>query len=139
MIDSGATDNFVTPTLAKRMGLQVRKLKIPKPLLTVDGSSHKQGSITEYTDLVLRVGEQRRKQRFYLATLGHDRAILGFPFLQKFNPKINWSTASIDGVKTVEIEPEEKEKSLLHVLKMQNEAIKTCGEPKEGEALYCTI
>src|SRR5260221_75984 len=139
LIDSGATDNFLTPTLAKRLGLAVQKLKIPKPMLTVDGSPHKQGSITEYTDLILKVGSQRRKQRFYLATLGQDRAILGFPFLQKFNPTVNWSNATIKGVKTVEIETESKKASLLRVLLFQNEARKKCGEPQEGEGLYCTI
>src|SRR5260221_2701066 len=139
LIDSGATDNFLTPTLAKRLGLAVQKLKIPKPLLTVDGSPHRQGSITEYTDLILKVGSQRRKQRFYLATLGQDRAILGFPFLQKFNPTLDWSNATIKGVKTVEIETESKEASLLRVLLLQNEARKKCGEPQEGERLYCTI
>src|SRR5712691_4489530 len=139
LIDSGATDNFLTPTLAKRLGLTVQKLKIPKPLLTVDGSPHKQGSITEYTDLVLKVGSQRRKQRFYLATLGQDRAILGFPFLQKFNPKLDWEHATIEGVKTVEIETESKEVSLLRILHLQNQAIKKCGKPQNGESLYCSI
>jgi hypothetical protein len=48
-------------------------------------------------DLVLKLGEQQRKQRFYIATLGHDRAILGFPFLSKFNPEINWAKNEIVG------------------------------------------
>jgi predicted aspartyl protease len=98
LIDSGATDNFITPLLAKRMGLQIQKLRIPKPILTVDGSEHKQGQITEYVDLVLQLGNQKKKQRFYIATLGHDRAILGFPFLQSFNPNIDWGKNEIKGV-----------------------------------------
>jgi hypothetical protein len=72
LMDSGATDNFLTLLLAKRMGLQICKLKIPKPILTVDRSEHKQGKLTEYMDLILKLGEQQRKQRFYIATLGHD-------------------------------------------------------------------
>jgi hypothetical protein len=57
-MDSGATDNFLTPLLAKRMELQICKLRILKPILMVDGSEHKQGKLTEYTDLVLKLGEQ---------------------------------------------------------------------------------
>jgi hypothetical protein len=101
-------DNFLTPLLVKRMGLQIYKLRVPKPILMVDGSEHKQGKLTEYTDLVLRLGEQQRKQRFYIATLGHDRAILGFPFLNKFNPNINWAKNEIVGHRGVQIEPKQE-------------------------------
>jgi hypothetical protein len=58
LVDSGAMDNFLTPLLAKQMGLQIQKLKNPKPILTVDRSEHKQGKLTEYTDLILRLGKQ---------------------------------------------------------------------------------
>jgi predicted aspartyl protease len=137
LVDSGATDNFITPLLAKRMGLQIQRLKNLKHILTVDGSEHKQGKLTEYMDLILRLGKQRRKQRFYIATLGHDRAILGFPFLNKFNPAIDWAKNEIIGHKGVQVEPEseDQEASLIKVLLLQNEAIKQCGEPAEGEEL----
>jgi hypothetical protein len=141
LVDSGATDNFLTPSLAARLGLRIQKLKYPKPILTVDGSEHKQGKLTEYADLVLKLGEQRRKQRFYIVTLGHDRAILGFPFLSKFNPSINWVKGEIIGHKGVEIEPdvEDRETGLIRILRLQNEAIKQCGEPTENEELRCVI
>jgi hypothetical protein len=141
LVDSGATDNFLTPSLAARLGLHIRKLKYPKPILTVDGSEHKQGKLTEYTDLVLKLGEQRRKQRFYIATLGHDRAILGFPFLSKFNPSIDWAKGEIVGHNGVEIESdvEDRETGLIRILRLQNEAIKQCGEPAENEELRCVI
>jgi hypothetical protein len=57
LVDSGAMDNFLTLLLAKRMGLQIHKLKIPKPILIVDRSEYKQGKLTEYMDLVLRLGK----------------------------------------------------------------------------------
>jgi hypothetical protein len=58
LVDSGAMDNFLTPLLAKRMGLQIHKLKVPKPILMVDRSEHKQGKLMEYMDLILKLGEQ---------------------------------------------------------------------------------
>jgi hypothetical protein len=90
------------------MGLQIHKLRIPKLILTVDGSEHKQGKLMEYTDLVLKLGEQQRKQRFYIVTLGYNRAILGFPFLNKFNPNINWAKNKIVGHKGIQIKPEQE-------------------------------
>jgi hypothetical protein len=62
LVDSGATDNFLTPSLAARLGLRIRKLKYPKPILTVDGSEHKQGKLTEYTDLVLKLRTTKKTE-----------------------------------------------------------------------------
>src|SRR5579863_9627263 len=122
LIDSGAMDNFLTPKLAQRLGLEVQKLQIPKPILTVDGSEHVQGDITEFVNVRIRLGKQVRRQMFYVATLGQDRAILGFPFLQKFNPQINWKTGTIAGAQNIEIEPESKEATLLRIIQLQDKA-----------------
>jgi hypothetical protein len=107
----------------------------------VDRSEHKQGKLAEYTDLILKLGDQRRKQRFYIATLGYDRAILGFPFLNKLNPNIDWAKNKIVGHRGVQIETdyETQEDTLIQILLLQNEARKQCGEPEEGEELRCII
>jgi hypothetical protein len=141
LIDSGATDNFITPLLVKQLGLRAQKLRILKPILTIDGSEHKQGRITDYVDLILRLGDQRRKQRFYVATLGQDRAILGFPFLHRFNPDIDWTKNEMRGIAGVQIEPERipQEDILIRILQLQNNARKQCREPQLGESLHCTI
>ena len=139
MIDSGATDNLLTPTLAQRLGLKVQKLQIPKPILTVDGSLHKQGKITDYVNLNLRLGQQTHCQKFYIATLGQDRVILGYPFLQRFNPDINWKDGTIKGAQNVQIEPTSGEATIIQILHLQEQARKQCRELTEGESLYCTI
>jgi hypothetical protein len=43
---------------------------------------------------------------FYITGLGQDRAILGFPFLQDFNPEINWDTKNILSSKQILITPQ---------------------------------
>ena len=48
LIDSGATENFISPKLAKQMGLTPRKLRTPINIHTVDGSNHKDGRLTDY-------------------------------------------------------------------------------------------
>src|SRR5579863_7194853 len=121
LIDSGATDNFLTPNLAQRLGLRIQKLQIPKPILTVDGSEHVQGNITEFVNLRIRLGNQVRQQMFYVATLGQDRAILGFPFLQKFNPQIDWTMGTIKGAQNIQIEPESKENTLIRIIQLQED------------------
>ena len=118
LIDSGATDNFLTPKLAQRLGLKVQKLQIPKPILTVDGSEHVQGNITEFINLRIRLRDQVWWQMFYIATLGQDRAILGFPFLQKFNPQIDWAKGTIKGAQEIQVVPESSESTLIHIIQL---------------------
>ena len=36
-------------------------------------------------------------QRFFIADLGSDRMILGFPWLREWNPDINWMEKTIKG------------------------------------------
>jgi hypothetical protein len=43
---------------------------------------------------------------FYITGLGQDRAVLGFIFLQDFNPKINWDTKDILPSKQILITPQ---------------------------------
>src|SRR5579863_4023863 len=76
---------------------------------------------------------------FYVATLGQDRAILGFPFLQKFNPQINWMMGTIKGAQNIQIELESKEGTLIRIIQLQDKAQEVCGEPGDGESLFCTI
>src|SRR5579863_1817380 len=76
---------------------------------------------------------------FYVATLGQDRAILGFPFLQRFNPQIDWKTGTIKGAQNIQIEPESNESTLICIIQLQDKAQKICGEPNNDESLFCTI
>src|SRR5579863_8678249 len=76
---------------------------------------------------------------FYVATLGQDRAILGFPFLQKFNPQINWMMGTIKGAQNIQIELESKEGTLIRIIQLQDKARGICGEPADGESLFCMI
>jgi hypothetical protein len=38
---------------------------------------------------------------FYITNLGQDQVVLGFPFLQEFNPEINWDTKEIFPTKKI--------------------------------------
>jgi len=45
LIDSGATENFISPTLLHHLGIKPRTLKVPVNIRTVDGTGHKDGNI----------------------------------------------------------------------------------------------
>ena len=63
----------------------------------VDGTTNRTGLVKHFYDFRLKMGEQETIQRFYIGGIGTDRFILGFPWLQEFNPRINWTTKKVEG------------------------------------------
>ena len=90
LLDSGATDNFIDQRTVDRLHISMRHLTKTRILYNVDRTKNKSGRITHYIDLEITRGTQIRVQRFYIANLGTDRFILGFPWLYEFNPDIDW-------------------------------------------------
>jgi hypothetical protein len=91
LIDSGATDNFISPAVIEHFSIPTRPLAKPVDIRNVDGTVNKKGKILNVADLVLRFRRKSHTQTFYIADLGDDHMILGMPFLAATNPDINWS------------------------------------------------
>jgi hypothetical protein len=70
-------------------------LEEPIKVLNVDGTRNKRGTITHFTEMDLQIGNRIRKQRLYITGLGKQKVILGFTWLRKANPDINWQTGEI--------------------------------------------
>ena len=47
-VDSGATDNFIHPAFAKRLGLTMTSLEKPKKIYNIDNTSNKVGPPSQY-------------------------------------------------------------------------------------------
>ena len=98
LLDSGAIDNFIDQRTVKRLNIPTRRLDRPRILYNVDKTENRSGRITHYTDLEVTRGMQMKVQRFYIANLGTDRFILGFPWLYEFNPEIDWRQHTANGL-----------------------------------------
>jgi hypothetical protein len=61
----------------------------------VDGTENKQGTINAYVNLEFSLGKRKFKERFYVTRLGKQRIILGFPWLHKYNPIIDWKKGEV--------------------------------------------
>jgi hypothetical protein len=98
LIDSGATENFISPEVITRLGIKTQSLPVPVDLKTVDGSTHKEGKITEYCWLkIIHMTTNNTKMSSLWHPLGKDRLILGYPFLYHFNPDIDWQKRHLGG------------------------------------------
>jgi hypothetical protein len=96
LVDSGATDNFMHPAFAKRMGLGLQKLPNPKKIFNIDNTNNKSGMITHFLDLDVCTKGIHKEMRFLVTDIGHEEILLGYPWLATFKPKFNWKSAVID-------------------------------------------
>ncbi|KAH9052359.1 hypothetical protein EDB87DRAFT_1544633, partial [Lactarius vividus] len=98
LVDTGATHNFMTKETAVFLNFQPKKLAKPRTIRNVDGTTNKAGQITEYVDVHLRPVQKERGvldiegdlHRFYLADLGNDSMILGYPWVAANQIPLNW-------------------------------------------------
>jgi hypothetical protein len=96
LVDSGATDNFMHPAFAKRMGLGLQELLSPKKIFNIDNTSNKSGMITHFLDLNVRTNRINKEMQFLVTDIGHEELLLGYPWLATFEPKFNWRSAIVD-------------------------------------------
>jgi hypothetical protein len=67
----------------------------PVKAYNVDRTENKWGMINVYVNLEFKLGDQKFNKRFYVTGLGKQRIILGFPWLHKYNPIIDWKKGKI--------------------------------------------
>ena len=56
LLDSGATENFISMKYANELRLPIKQLQQPRPVYNVDGTRNKNGDIEHYTDLEMQTG-----------------------------------------------------------------------------------
>jgi hypothetical protein len=96
LVDSGATDNFMHPAFAKKMGLGLRELPNPRKIFNIDNTTNKSGMITHYLDLDICTNGIHKEMRFLVTDIGHEEVLLGYPWLATFEPRFNWRSVVID-------------------------------------------
>lgn len=96
MLDSGATELFVSKRYTECAKLLLQHLQQDLPLHNIDRSDNKAGVIMHFTQLQLQVGDHDKKCDFLVTDLGPENMILGLPWLCKVNPQINWKKGVLD-------------------------------------------
>ena len=91
LLDSGATENFMSLDYTKHLHLPIKTLKEPRKLFNVDRTPNKAGDLKYYTDLGMRTGTSTQTLRYFLSNLGDSRVILGYLWFAAAQPKINWA------------------------------------------------
>ena len=91
MIDSGAARDYLSASYAADWGLTLFKKKSPYLLTTADGSpiAHNQGIVTHKARVSLGILNQVETVTLDVTNTGNSDIILGLPWLQRTNPRID--------------------------------------------------
>ena len=95
LVDSRATDNFIHPAFAKRLGLAMTPLGTPKRIYNIDNTSNKAGSITHSLELKVTTKGIDKVMRFLVTDISNEDILLRYPWLATFEPKFGWKEAII--------------------------------------------
>jgi hypothetical protein len=88
LINSGAGGMCIDQNFAKKF--EINYLDEPVKAYNMDRMENKQGMIRSYVNLEFKLEDQTFNEQFYVTGLGKQRIILGFPWLHKHNPIIDW-------------------------------------------------
>jgi Retroviral aspartyl protease len=97
LVNSGAMENFIDYQTVVQLRLRSNRLPVPQPVHNVNGTKNKAGEITHLVDLYVNLRKREQHVKFFITNLGKDRMILGHPWLQTFNPQIDWTNRNLQG------------------------------------------
>ncbi|KAI4900897.1 hypothetical protein NFI96_007222 [Prochilodus magdalenae] len=95
-VDSGASGNFIDAALAHKLGLPLVPLDRPMPVSAIDGQSLEPGMVSQQTQPInLQIGQHSEQVSLLLISAPELQLVLGFPWLQRHNPRIDWLSRSV--------------------------------------------
>ena len=95
LVDSGATDCFMSENFIQRMKLGKRPLQKPRKIWNIDNTANQAGEITHYITLNIQTRGIRKTIQFLITNIGNEDIILGYPWMAAFEPHFTWKNGVI--------------------------------------------
>ena len=103
LINSGAQSCYMSNQLVREIKAPIRRLFRPKVVWNVDGTRNKSKAMAHYMIIPIQIGNLKYRQLFYIVAIGKQQMILGFKWLKKIKPDIQWDPGRL----TVKHTPED--------------------------------
>lgn len=109
-IDTGASRNFITPGLVRKLGITSRKVEDNLEVILADGTTK---NISNAIECKVTLGNNTRQCMFFIMPGCSEDIILGLEFLRKFNASLHCSGLSLN-LNTSQTNSKHKHKSGQH-------------------------
>ncbi|KAF8256801.1 hypothetical protein EI94DRAFT_1638093 [Lactarius quietus] len=87
LVDSGATDNFVSARFLREMGIKTRPLEKPKKIYNINNSKERLCHITSYVILKVVVAGEAKEMHFLVTDIRSEDILFGYPWLAAYEPR----------------------------------------------------
>ena len=95
MIDSGATNTFISKRFVWDNRIPTRKLQNLVLLFNIDGTENRAGRITEMAVLRMKINDHDEQVVFSVTDIDDEDVIIGLDWLRKHNPDMDWEEGLI--------------------------------------------
>ncbi len=96
LVDSGATDCFMSKKFIRHMKLGKQPLQRPRKIWNIDNTANQAGEITHYITLDIQTRGIRKTIQFLVTNIGNEDIILGYPWMAAFEPQFTWRNGVIN-------------------------------------------
>ncbi len=90
LVDSGCTSSAINRAFVKKHNIPTYATAAPIPVYNADGTRNQGGSITQYAEIRLVIGNHTERIDLAVMELGDRQIFLGHDWLAQHNPIINW-------------------------------------------------
>ncbi|QRW25224.1 Retrotransposable element Tf2 protein [Rhizoctonia solani] len=108
LIDSGATSNFISPSLVEKLKIPKTLLENPRVVRMLDGTISQTGRIWHQVQLAVSANGHPHIIPFLVCPIGNTPAILGMTWLTAEAPLIDWQQGLVTFPEQVQIASEEE-------------------------------
>ncbi len=95
LVDSGATDCFMSESFIQCMKLGKQPLQKPQRIWNIDNTPNQAGEITHYITLEVQTRGTKKVIQFLVTNIGNEDIILGYPWMAAFEPQFTWKNGVI--------------------------------------------
>lgn len=95
LLDCGATGCYIDEGFVRAKGLNLEPLPRPIPVYNADGSHNEGGPIRSVAKMHLQIQDHVKVFNFAVTNTGKTDLIIGYDWLRKHNPSIDWHAGSI--------------------------------------------
>ena len=95
LLDSRCIRTTIDERFTKEKGLKMYKLPVPIPVYNVDRSINGTRSIRKFTITEMRIGDHAEQITMAMSNVSTHPIFLGYNWLRKHNPQINWKAKTL--------------------------------------------
>jgi len=95
LLNSSAMGMFMNRKMVAKHRFRLQRLERPVTVRNVDGTNNSAEAITHQVEVNMYYKSHVKRMRIDICDLRKTEIILGIPWLQAYNPEINWKTGEV--------------------------------------------